>query len=196
VIAIDNVLISDDVVQAKFVCDLQKCKGGCCEDGDAGAPLEQEEMKIIEDNYETVLPYLTAEGIEEIKRQGKFYYDKEFGWVTPAINGGLCAYGFRDEKGIIKCGFEAAYNDGKIGWKKPISCHLFPIRLTETKQYTMANYEPRDVLCNPACALGKKAKVPVYQFLREPIERKFGAEFYDTLHQIAVAHFDQKAEKK
>lgn len=195
-IAIDNVLISDDVVEAKFVCDLQKCKGGCCEDGDAGAPLEQDEMKIIEEVYETVIPYLTQEGIEEIKRQGKFYYDREFGWVTPTINGGLCAYGFRDAQGIIKCGFEAAYNEGKIGWKKPISCHLFPIRLSETKQYKMVNYEPRDVLCNPACALGKKAKVPVYQFLREPIERKFGAEFYDTLHQIAVAHYDQKAEKK
>ena len=195
-IAIDNVLISDDVVEAKFVCDLQKCKGGCCEDGDAGAPLEQEEMKIIEDNYDVLVPYLTQEGLDELKRQGKFYYDREFGWVTPTINGGLCAYGFRDAQGIIKCGIEAAYNDGKLDWKKPISCHLFPIRLSETKQYTMVNYEPRDVLCNPACALGKKAKVPVYQFLREPIERKFGVEFYDTLHQIAVAHYDQKAEKK
>jgi hypothetical protein len=196
VIAIDNILISDEVVEAQFVCDLQKCKGGCCEDGDAGAPLEQDEMKIIEDNLETVLPYLTQEGIAEIKRQGKFYYDKEFGWVTPTINGGLCAYGFRDKQGIIKCGFEAAYNDGKLSWKKPISCHLFPIRLTESKQYTMVNYEPREVLCNPACAFGKKLKVPVYQFLKEPIERKFGAEFYDTLHQIAVEHFDQKANKK
>jgi hypothetical protein len=196
VIAIDNVLVSDEVVEAKFVCDLQKCKGGCCEDGDAGAPLEQDEMKIIEDNFETVVPYLTQEGLDEIKRQGKFLYDKEFGWVTPTINGGLCVYGFRDEKGIIKCGFEAAYNDGKIGWKKPISCHLFPIRLTESKQYTMVNYEPREVMCNPACAFGKKLKVPVYQFLKEPIERKFGAEFYNTLHQIAVEYFDQKAEKK
>jgi hypothetical protein len=196
VIAIDNILVSDEVVEAKFVCDLQKCKGGCCEDGDAGAPLEQEEMKIIEDNFEAVVPYLTKEGLDEIKRQGKFLYDKEFGWVTPTINGGLCVYGFRDEQGIIKCGFEAAYNDGKLGWKKPISCHLFPIRLTESKQYTMVNYEPREVLCNPACAFGKKLKVPVYQFLKEPIERKFGAEFYNTLHQIAVEYFDQKADKK
>ncbi len=195
-IAIDNILVSDEVVEAKFVCDLQKCKGGCCEDGDAGAPLEQEEMKIIEDNFEAVVPYLTKEGLDEIKRQGKFLYDKEFGWVTPTINGGLCVYGFRDEQGIIKCGFEAAYNDGKLGWKKPISCHLFPIRLTESKQYTMVNYEPREVLCNPACAFGKKLKVPVYQFLKEPIERKFGAEFYNTLHQIAVEYFDQKADKK
>ena len=195
-IAIDNVLVSDEVVEAKFVCDLQKCKGGCCEDGDAGAPLEQDEMKIIEDSFETVVPYLTQEGLAEIKRQGKFLYDKEFGWVTPTINGGLCVYGFRDEQGIIKCGFEAAYNEGKLGWKKPISCHLFPIRLTETKQYTMVNYEPREVLCNPACAFGKKLKVPVYQFLKEPIERKFGPEFYNTLHQIAVEYFDQKADKK
>jgi hypothetical protein len=194
-IAIENVLISDDVVEARFVCDLKKCKGGCCEDGDAGAPLEKNEMQIIEKNFSAIDPYLSNEGRAEIKRQGKFHYDKEFGWVTPTIDGGICAYGFRDNAGIIKCGIEAAYNDGKLDWKKPISCHLFPIRITRNKAYTMVNYEPRETLCKPGCVLGKKVKMPVYQFLQEAIERKFGKEFFETLHQVAVEHFERKAEK-
>src|SRR6476620_9256280 len=108
-IAIDNKLISDSIVEAKFVCDLNKCKGGCCEDGDAGAPLETEELNKVLEVYETVKPYMTAEGIKEIERQGKYLYDREFGWVTPTIEGQICAYGFRDEFGIIKCAIEKAY---------------------------------------------------------------------------------------
>jgi hypothetical protein len=195
-IAIDNVLIGDEVVEAQFVCDLHKCKGGCCEDGDAGAPVTKEEMEIVKTHFETIKPYLTKEGLSELERQGKFVYDREFGWVTPTIDSGLCAYGFRDGQGIIKCGIEAAYNDGKLDWKKPISCHLFPIRLTETKTYTMVNYEPREVLCTPGCVLGKKVKMPVYQFLKESLIRRFGAEFYDTLHEVAIHHKEQKENTK
>jgi hypothetical protein len=195
-IAIDNVLISDDVIEAKFVCDLHKCKGGCCEDGDAGAPLEKEEMKIIDENFEEIKPYLTREGLSEINKTGKYLYDREFGWVTPTVNGKICAYGFRDKQGIIKCGIEQAYYDGKLGWKKPISCHLYPIKISEGRKYTNVNYEPRDVLCNPACALGKKLKLPVYQFLKEAIVRKFGPGFYDALHQIATDYFEEAKSKK
>jgi Protein of unknown function (DUF3109) len=191
-IAIDDVLISDDVVEAKFVCDLHKCKGGCCEDGDAGAPVGKEEMKIIEENFEVIKEYLTPEGIAEIKRQGKFLYDREFGWVTPTINGKVCAYGYRDGQGIIKCGIEQAYNDGKLGWRKPVSCHLYPIRISRNKAYTMVNYEPREVLCKAACTLGKKLKLPVYQFLKEAIIRKFGTGFYETLHQIALEYYQNE----
>lgn len=191
-IAIDNVLVSDDVIEAKFVCDLHKCKGGCCEDGDAGAPLEKKEMQIIEENFKQIAPYLSSEGSDVIKNKGKFLYDKEFGWVTPTINNAICAYGFRDKQGIIKCGIEAAYNDGKLNWKKPISCHLFPIKTTRTKDYTMVNYEPREVLCNPGCVLGKKVKMPVYQFLKESLIRKFGEAFYNTLHQIALDYFEAR----
>ena len=190
-IAIDNVLISDDVIEARFVCDLHKCKGGCCEDGDAGAPLEKEEKKFVDENIQIIKPYLTKEGLAEIERQGRYVYDREFGWVTPTIDGKICAYGHRDAQGIIKCGIEQAYNDGKLGWKKPISCHLYPIKISRRKEYTNVNYEPRDVLCKPACTLGKKLKLPVYQFLKEAIVRKFGMEFYTTLHQIAVEHFEE-----
>jgi len=195
VIAVDNVLISDDVVEAKFVCDLHKCKGGCCEDGDAGAPLDKEEKQILDEYFPVIQPYLTSEGLSEIKRKGKYLYDTEFGWVTPTINGKICAYGFRDRQGIIKCAIEQAYYDGKLPWKKPISCHLYPIRITKSREYIMLNYEPRETLCKPACSLGKKLKLPVYQFLREAISRKFGTEFYDALHQVAVMHSEDEQKK-
>jgi hypothetical protein len=187
-IAIDNKLISDKIIEDQFVCDLNKCKGGCCEDGDAGAPLELAELNELIKNYEIVKPYLTKEGIESIKNQGKYLYDNEFGWVTPTIHGDMCAYGFRDERGIIKCGIEAAYNDGKIDWKKPISCHLFPIRVRKSEQdedIEYLNYEPRADLCKAACKLGKQLKVPVYIFLKESIIRKYGEEFYDGLEAAA-----------
>lgn len=188
-IAIDNKLISDDIVEARFVCDLNKCKGGCCEDGDAGAPLENGELEELRQCFDKVKPYMTAEGIKEIERQGKYIFDHEFGWVTPTVGGSICAYGFRDESGIIKCAIEKAYLEGKISWKKPISCHLFPIRITKSKEdpdLEYVNYEPREDLCRAACSLGKKLKVPVYQFLKEAITRKYGEEFYETLEATAV----------
>jgi len=186
-IAIENVLLSEDIVKAQFVCDLMKCKGGCCEDGDAGAPLTNEEIDLLPEIYETVKPYLTEEGINEIEKTGLYHYDKYFGWVTPTIGGKMCAYGFRDAAGIIKCGIEQAYRDGKTGFKKPVSCHLYPIIVRDGKngEYDRMNYEPREVLCNPACINGKKLKVPVYQFLKEPIIRKYGEEFFNALEAVA-----------
>lgn len=191
-IVIDKIIVSNEIVEEQFVCDLNKCKGGCCEDGDAGAPLENEELAFLKNNLEQVKPYLTPEGLQEIERNGLYQYDRDFGWVTPTINGQLCAYGRRDEKGIIKCGIEQAYNDGKIGWKKPISCHLFPIRIKQTKENELVNYEPREDLCAAACTFGKKLKVPVYQFLKEPLIRKYGQEFYETLETIAEDYFEAK----
>ncbi|MEI6949134.1 DUF3109 family protein [Paraflavisolibacter sp. H34] len=195
-IAIDNVLVSDDVVEAKFVCDLHKCKGGCCEEGDAGAPLTDEEVRILTENFPVIQPYLTPEGLEAIARQGLTTQDDEFGAVTPTIDGGICAYGFRDAQGIIKCGIEAAQRDGKLEWKKPISCHLYPIKVSESKEFTMLNYEPREVLCKCGCMLGKKLKMPVYEFLKEALVRKFGPEFYDTLDQVAHDFFEAKEAAK
>ncbi len=193
-IAIDNVLVTDQLVEDNFVCDLVKCKGGCCVDGDAGAPLENEERQNIDDVYEAVKPYLTAESIEEINRQGKYVYDEEFGWTTPAINGGVCVYGITDKYGIVKCGIEQAYNDGKVAWKKPISCHLFPVRIQQSKdgKTDYVNYEPRESLCKPACKLGNKLKVPVYQFLKEPLIRKYGTDFYEALDAVAKDYFHVK----
>lgn len=188
-IAIDNVLISDDVTNQQFVCDLNRCKGGCCEEGDAGAPLDKEELALIDALYEKIKPYLTAESIAEVERKGKYVYHREFGWVTPTLGDDreICVYGFRDEKGWIKCAFEQAFYDGVIDWKKPISCHLYPIIHKKGRKgnFDRLNYEPREKMCNPACALGKKLKVPVYQFLKEPLVRLYGEEFYDALDQAA-----------
>jgi len=187
-IAIDNKLISDEVIEEQFVCDLNKCKGGCCEDGDAGAPLEKWELEELLEHYDVIKEYLTPEGIAEIRRVGKYMYDDEFGWVTPTINGGICAYGLKDENGIIKCGIEQAYYDGKLDWKKPISCHLFPIKTSKSLHdpgMEYVNYEPREDLCKAGCKLGKKLKVPVYIFLKESLIRKYGEDFYNALEATA-----------
>ena len=192
--------MSDDVVEKQFVCDLSKCKGGCCEEGDAGAPLENDELEILVEVMDKVRPYMTPQGLAEVEKKGKYVYHREFGWVTPTIGNdhGICVYGKRDEKGIIKCAFEQAYNDGEINWKKPISCHLYPVIAKKGKHgdYDRVNYEPREKLCNPACALGKKLQVPTYQFLREPLIRKYGESFYDALDKVAKEFYDVKDEIK
>jgi hypothetical protein len=196
VIVIDNVLISDDVVEKQFVCDLGKCKGGCCEDGDAGAPLEKKELDIIQEIYEKVKPYLTGAAVAEIEKKGKYVYDKEFGWVTPTLpsDNEICVYAYRERNGLIKCAFEQAYNDGLIPWKKPISCHLYPIIAKPGKHgdYEKVNYSPRKKMCSPACLLGEKLKIPVYKFLKEPLIRKFGEEFYEALDTVAKDYYEAK----
>jgi len=184
-IAIDNVLLSDQVVEEQFVCDLNACKGGCCVDGDCGAPLTKEEAKTIAKVYPTIKPYLLPEYIIEVEKQGTHTIDDEYGLVTPTVNGGICVYAYTDELGIVKCAFEKAYNEGKTKFKKPISCHLYPIRITQMDGYEAVNYEPRKQMCKPACKLGKQLKVPVYKFLKDSITRKYGEEFYDTLDAVA-----------
>ena len=186
-IVIDNKLVSDDIIEEQFVCDLNKCKGGCCVDGDAGAPLSKEELVHLNEVYDAVLPYLDEENKKELQKQGRYVFDEEFGWVTPTIDSKVCVYGITDPNGIVKCGLEQAYNDGKVSWKKPISCHLFPIRvqLSKNKATEYVNYEPREDLCNAGCKLGKKLKVPVYVFLKEALVRKYGVEFYETLDAAA-----------
>jgi hypothetical protein len=187
-IAIDNILVSDEVVSEQFVCDLNKCKGGCCEDGDSGAPLASEELEQLRNFIEEIKPYVTEEGLKVLEKEGLYTYDQEFGWVTPTIAGRMCAYGFRDKAGIIKCGIEQAYLDKKISWKKPISCHLFPAKITRSKRQNQeyVNYEPREDLCKAACKLGRQLKVPVYLFLKEALIRKYGPDFYATLEATAL----------
>ena len=138
--------------------------------------------------------------LKEVEQNGLYRYDREFGWVTPTVDGKICSYGFRDAAGIIKCSFEEAYNRGQITWKKPISCHLYPIKKSKSRfsDHDMLNYEPREDMCSPACSLGEELKVPVYKFLKEPITRAYGAGFYEALEQVAKEYFqrDKKEDKK
>lgn len=187
-IAIDQVLVSDEIVEEQFVCNLSRCKGGCCEDGDAGAPLEKAELAELNKAYSVIESYMTPEGIEEVKRSGRYYYDRSFGWVTPTLNGALCAYGRKDDNGVILCAIEQAYLEGKIQWKKPISCHLFPIRIKKSRKdpdIEYLNYEPRQDLCQSACSLGKELKVPVFTFVKDALIRKYGTEFFEALTAAA-----------
>jgi hypothetical protein len=176
------------VVSEQFVCDLNKCKGGCCEDGDSGAPLTNEELETLQQCIGDIMPYCTEEGLKVLEKEGLYRYDAEFGWVTPTIGGKMCAYGFRDARGIIKCGIEQAWLDKKISWKKPISCHLFPVKITRSKRQNQeyVNYEPRQDLCKAACKLGKQLRVPVHVFLKDALIRKYGSEFYAALEAAAL----------
>lgn len=191
-IAIDNVLLSDEVVQEQFVCDLKKCKGGCCVEGDCGAPLSEDEATTIARIYPQIKPYLNPDFIHEIERTGTHTTDKEHGLVTPTVNGGICVYGIFGEDGTVMCGIEKAWKDGITDFRKPISCHLFPIRITSQDNFEAVNYEPRPALCRPACKLGRKLKVPVYQFLQEALVRKYGQDFYNALDTIAKEHFSKE----
>jgi len=192
-IAIDGVLLSDEVVEEQFVCDLNACKGGCCVDGDCGAPLTNEEAEKIAAIYPTIKSYLSPEFNAEIERQGTHVIDDEYGPVTPTINGGICTYAYTDELGIVKCAIEKAYREGVVDFQKPISCHLFPIRITSNPGYELVNYEPRKKLCKPACKLGKQLKVPVYRFLKDPIIRKYGVPFYEALDAVATKMKKERA---
>lgn len=179
-IELEKVILSDDIKEKFFVCNLEKCKGACCVEGDLGAPLEEDELSKLEECYEVVKPYLMKEGIEAIERQGKYILDEDGEYSTTTINGAECAYAVYDEKGILKCGIEQAFNDGKTDFKKPISCHLYPIRAKKYDEFEALNYD-RWSICSPACDLGAELSVPVYKFLKDPLIRKYGADWYEKL---------------
>jgi hypothetical protein len=183
-IEIQDTLVSDEVLSKQFVCDLAACKGACCVEGDAGAPLEEEELSILDDIYEDVKPYLRPEGIAAIEKNGKYVIDWDGEPVTPLVNDVECAYATFDPDGTAKCGIEQAHRDGKIDFYKPISCHLYPIRLAKISNFTAVNYNYWKI-CKPACACGEELNVPVFRFLKEPLKRKFGKDWYDQLCEAA-----------
>lgn len=177
---VGNVILSDDIKDEFFVCDLESCKGACCVEGDLGAPLDKDELPILRSILEEVKPYLSPAGLKAIEAYGPYVFDSDGDFSTPTIGGKECAYAIYDEKGILKCGIEQAYLEGKISYKKPISCHMYPIRITSYAQYDAANYD-RWHICSPACKLGKKLGVPVYKFLKEALIRKYGEQWYEEL---------------
>jgi hypothetical protein len=187
---VGEVLVSDDIREKEFVCNLEKCKGACCVEGDFGAPLEESELQILEEIYPKIKSYLSPEGIKVIEKHGAHTIDDDGDLCTPVIDGRECVYAIYDKKGILKCGIEQAYNDGKISWKKPISCHLYPIRITKKKDFEALNYNKWHI-CSPACALGKELQVPLYKFLKDPLIRKYGQPWYDGL-LVAIEESERK----
>ncbi|WP_159256061.1 DUF3109 family protein [Tenacibaculum maritimum] len=177
-------IISEDIIKKDFVCNLSSCKGACCIDGDAGAPLEKEETDILEKIYPKVKPFLRKEGIQAIEEQGT-WITSDFGELeTPLIGDADCAYVIFDDKNTALCAIEEAYNQGIIDWKKPISCHLYPIRVQNYTEFSAVNYNKWKI-CNDACSLGKELQVPIYKFVKQALIRKFGQNWYDELEKEA-----------
>ncbi len=177
-------IVSEDIIEKEFVCNLSACKGTCCVQGEAGAPLDEEEVKILKEIYPKVKPFLRKEGIESIEEQGTSI-TSDFGELeTPLVNHAECAYVTFDDKGTALCGIEEAYNKNIIDWKKPISCHLYPVRVKDYSEFAAVNYHKWDI-CDDACSLGKELQVPVYKFLKEALIRRFGENWYMELEKVA-----------
>ena len=182
-VEIGNKIVSTDIFSEQFTCDLNKCKGACCVKGNGGAPLNENEVDKIQNNIEKIKPYMSKSGIETVNREGVYYLDEEDTPATKLIDNKECCFVYFDEDEIAKCSIETAYKAGDINFNKPESCHLYPIRTKEFNEFTAINYEIWDI-CSPACSLGKSLKVPVYQFLKEPIIRVFGSSFFEELTKV------------
>ena len=179
-ILIDNTIVSDDLYHIKFACDCLQCNGQCCIEGDSGAPLEKEEIPLLEDNYEKYKPYMTGRGVKVIEKNGHAVVDDDGDYVTHLINGNECAYAFR-ENGIYKCAIEKAYFEGKVSFRKPVSCHLYPVRLKTLKNGEIAvNYQKWHI-CKSALTNGKSQRKRLHEFLKEPLISRFGEEWYNVL---------------
>ena len=181
-------LISLDVVEKQFVCNLEACLGACCWEGDFGAPLESAELATLEAIYEQVKPLLSLEGVQAIEEQGVYtYFEEAEDYGTPLVENGACAYMIYDQRGMAKCGIELAYEKGLTRFKKPISCHLYPIRIKEEKRtnFMALNYDEWDI-CSAACNLGERLQVPIYAFVKDALIRKFGEGFYEELDAAAT----------
>lgn len=183
-VEIQDKIVSTQIFERQFVCDLTACKGACCIEGNGGAPVTKEEVDIMEANLDKIRPYMRPEGIAAIEAQGVVYEDEDFEPATTLINGKECAFVYFDQTNTAKCAIEKAHREGQIDFIKPISCHLYPIRTKQFNEYTALNYEKWDI-CEPACACGEKLDVPVYKFLKEPLIRAFGPEFYKELEVVS-----------
>jgi hypothetical protein len=184
---IGKTIVSEDIIEKDFVCNLNACKGECCVAGDAGAPLDPDEVKILRDIYPKIKPFLRKEGINAIEEQGTSIVTDFGDPETTLVNNEECAYVIFDKDKKALCGIEAANRAGEIEWKKPISCHLYPIRIQNYSSFSAVNYHSWSV-CDDACSLGAELKVPTYKFLKEPLVRRFGESWYAELEKAAKNH--------
>lgn len=190
---IGRTIVSLDILEEKFLCDLLKCKGACCVEGDSGAPVTAEEVEAIKEAYPEFEDYIAESHRDEIQKRGFSVIDLDGDLVTPLVNNRQCAYSC-EENGILKCGIEKAFLEGRIKFRKPVSCHLFPIRITEYKRFDAVNYQQIDI-CKPGRECGKSEKLPLYVFLKEPLIRKYGEDWYEQLQYAAeIFHTRNKNE--
>lgn len=187
-------LISEEIIENEFVCNLTACKGACCIEGEYGAPLDKDELEIISNDLEKIKPYLSRASVKLLDEKGFHEKDPDFDDVTTCLPDGECVFAVY-ENGMHKCGIEKANLEGKTEFRKPISCHLYPIRLNKVGNYTALNYN-RWHICSPACKLGKEYNVPVYQFLQEALVRKFGQLWYDEMEEIAIEYQNWQNEEE
>lgn len=187
---IGSTLVSLDLIEKKFVCNLTRCKGACCVLGDSGAPLDDDELQQLEDAYPNVKPYLREESIKAIEKNGLWQLDSDGDKVTTLVDNKECVF-VVFEKGVAACGIEKAFFDGKVKFRKPVSCHLYPVRLTKYSSFLAVNYHEWDV-CKSALKSGNKLEVPLFVFLKEALVRKFGEAWYAELELSAREYLKYK----
>ncbi|MCF8225658.1 MAG: DUF3109 family protein [Bacteroidales bacterium] len=185
-IQIGDKIVSTELFDNYFVCHLEKCRGMCCVYGDSGAPLTEEETKILEEQFDMISPFLRPEGVDAILSKGAWEFDADGDRVTPLMGHDDCAYSVIDN-GIARCGIENAFQSGKIDFQKPLSCHLYPVRISRIGNNIALNYHKWDV-CKPALSLGREYDLPVFRFLKEAIARAFGNEFYEELEKTYIVY--------
>ncbi len=193
-IQIGELLVSEDLFDMHFVCDLEACKGACCVEGDAGAPLREDELNVLEEIQDLVRAFLPESGKVALDKGGAWVIDEDGDYVTPLVDGMHCAYTVFTEDGKANCGIEMAWKAGKTTFQKPLSCHLYPIRVQKLADTDALNYHSWSI-CKPACVCGSKLKLPLYKFLKEPLTRAYGAEWYAMLPDVAEAWYAYKRGK-
>ena len=179
-----NTLVSEELLEAHFSCDLSQCKGACCVEGEAGAPLEQTEVDRLVKDYGAISPFLDPAGRAAIAAQGTSIVAKDQSLETPLVEGKACAYATFDKRGWAHCGIEQAHQAGAVDWKKPISCHLYPVRVKDYSVFTAVNYH-RWQICSTGCANGAQRQIPLYRFVAEALREKFGSDWYAELERVA-----------
>lgn len=187
---IQNALVSLDLAEEFFCCDLDQCLGACCIEGDAGAPVTPEEIMKLEEVLPDIKADLMPRAVEAIEEEGVAYTDEEGDLVTTIIDGRNCAFSCYAEGGKCLCAIDKAYREGRVGWRKPISCYLYPLRLTEYPTFTAVNYH-RWKICRPAVANGKRLGIRLYQAMKEPLIARFGPEWYAELCEACEAWLEQ-----
>ncbi len=192
-IQVGELLVSEDLFDVHFVCDLEACKGACCVEGDSGAPLREDELGILEEIQHIVKPFLPESGIKALEKEGAWVMDSDGDFVTPLVDGKHCAYTVFSDDGKAHCGIELAWKAGKSEFQKPLSCHLYPIRVQKLADTEALNYHAWSI-CKPACVCGSKLKMPLYKFLKEPLIRAYGADWYSQLPDVAQAWEEYKRE--